>query len=117
MKNLTGKFISWLMTRTIFLRYLIIAILFHVLILFVLGSIKIVTVLPKIIASFDFVTPPPMPKHEEMDPFAALRDFSYSGPTLGGGGGTSGKGAGGIPTAAVLKDANIPASESWRSTP
>ena len=111
MKNLTGKFISWLMSRTAFLRYLIVAILFHVLILFVLGSIKIVTVLPKIIASFDFAAPPPVQKHEEMDPFAALRDFSYRGPTLGGGGGTSEKGAGGIPTAAGLKDANIPASE------
>ena len=37
---------------------------------------------------------------KEVDQFAALRDFDYSGPTVGGGGGTPGKGPGGIPIAA-----------------
>ena len=100
MKVLTGKFIAWLMGLTTLARYLVIAILFHVLILFVMGSIKIVAEMPKIIAAFDSAALPPPAKEDDVDPFAALRDFDYSGPTLGGGGGTPGKGPGGIPTAA-----------------
>ena len=50
MKALTGKFLKWLMEQTTFVRYFVIAILFHVLILFIMGSVKIVTEMPKIIA-------------------------------------------------------------------
>ena len=100
MKALTGKFLKWLMTQTTFVRYFVVAILFHVLILFIMGSVKIVAEMPKIIAAFDSAALPPPPKTDDVDPFAALRDFEYSGPTLGGGGGTPGKGPGGIPTAA-----------------
>ena len=95
----TGRFITWLMGQTRLMRYFFIALLFHVLILLVLGSVKIVAILPKIVASFDGAPLPPA-KEAEPDPFAAYRDFEYKGPTLGGGGGTPGKGAGGVPTAA-----------------
>ena len=81
------------------LRYLVFALLLHLLALIVLGSIKIVAIIPKVIASFDSASLPPA-KEEEPDAFAAFRDFDYNGPTLGGGGGTPGKGPGGIPTAA-----------------
>jgi hypothetical protein len=95
----TGRFITWLMGQTRLMRYFFIALLFHVLILLVLGSVKIVAILPKIVASFDGAPLPPA-KEAEPDPLAAYRDFEYKGPTLGGGGGTPGKGAGGVPTAA-----------------
>ena len=85
MKVFVGKFIVWLMSLTTFIRYLVIAILFHVLILFIMGSIKIVAEMPKIIAAFDSAALPPPVKDIDTDPFAALRDFDYSGPTLGGG--------------------------------
>lgn len=101
MKVVTSRFLAWLMSLTALMRYFVIAVLFHVLILFVLGSIKIVAILPDIIAEFGTdALPPPVAEDTEIDPFAALRDFEYSGPTLGGGGGTPGKGPGGIPTAA-----------------
>lgn len=99
MKVLTGKFIAWLMGLTRLMRYFVIALLFHLVLGILLGSIKIVAILPKIIATFDGTALPPA-REEEPDPFAAFRDFDYSGPTLGGGGGTPGKGPGGIPTAA-----------------
>jgi len=94
----TGRFVTWLMGQTRLMRYFVIALLFHVLILLVLGSLKIVAILPKIVASFDAAPLPPA-KEAEPDPFAAYLDFDYKGPTLGGGGGTDGKGPGGIPTA------------------
>ena len=100
MKVFAGKFIVWLMGLTTFIRYLVIAILFHVLILFVMGSVKIVTEMPKIIAAFDSAALPPPVKDVDVDPFAALRDFDYNGPTLGAGGGTPSKGPGGLKTAA-----------------
>ncbi len=99
MKIVTGKFVAWLMSLTALMRYFVIAVLFHVLILFVLGSIKIAGAIPKIIAQFSGAVPPPA-KEDDVDPDAALRDFTYTGPTLGGGGGTPGKGPGGVPTAA-----------------
>lgn len=99
MKVITGKFIPWLMGLTRLMRYFVIAVLFHVVIGLLLGSIKIVAILPKIIASFDTASLPTA-KEEEPDPFSAYRDFDYSGPNLGGGGGTPGKGPGGIPSAA-----------------
>src|SRR3989442_12562399 len=83
MKVITGKFMTWLMGRTRLMRCFVIAVLFHVVVGILLGSIKIVAILPKIIASFDAAVLPPV-KEEEPDPFAAFRDFDYSGPTLGG---------------------------------
>ena len=98
MKVLTGKFIAWLMGLTTFIRYLVIAVMFHVLILFVMGSVKIVAEMPKIIAAFDSATLPPPVKDIDADPFAALRDFDYNGPTLGGNGAGVKTAAGTTPT-------------------
>ncbi len=99
MKNITNKFVTWLMAQTRLVRYFVIAVMFHVLVLAFLGTRKIVAILPRIIAVFDA---PSLPQHaeEEPDPFAVYRDFEYSGPTLGGGGGTDRKkGPGGTPEA------------------
>ena len=50
-----------------------------------------VAVVPKIVASFSGAPlPPPMDDTLPDDPFAAYRDFEYSGPELGGGGGLGG---------------------------
>lgn len=98
MKVITSNFIAWLMGLTRLMRYAVIAVLFHVLLLAILGSIKIVAILPKIVAAFDAAPLPPLAE-EEPDPYAVYRDVEYLGPTMGAGGGTGGKGAGGIPTA------------------
>ena len=92
---------TWLMGLTAIMRYFVIAILLHVAVLLVLLSVKVVNAAPVIFAKIagDFV-PPPAAKDDADDPFAAERDFEYKGPTLGAGGGTPGKGPGGIPTAA-----------------
>ena len=88
------------MGLTTLMRYFVIAVLLHVAVLFILGTIKIAASLPKIVAQFTGNVPPPLQEKDDVDPFAALREFEYNGPTLGGGGGTPGKGPGGIPTAA-----------------
>ncbi|MCG3149158.1 MAG: hypothetical protein PCFJNLEI_02617 [Verrucomicrobiae bacterium] len=111
MKVASKKFLTWLMSLTTLMRYFVIAVMFHVLILFILGTIEIAGAIPKIIATFSGAMPPP-PVQDDMDPFAALRDFEYSGPTLGGGGGTPGKGPGGIPTAAGTTPTEYKASIS-----
>lgn len=101
MKIVAEQFMSWLMSLTMWMRYLVIALIVHAAILFGLATIKIAVAMPTIIATFTGDAPPPPPKVvDDIDPFAALRDFDYNGPTLGGGGGTPGKGPGGIPTAA-----------------
>lgn len=102
MRVVTNKFVTWLMGLTRLMRYLVIAVLFHVLLLAILGSIKIVAILPKIVAVFDAPSLPP--PQEEPDPYAVYREFEYNGPTLGGGGGTPGKGAGGVPTAGGMPE-------------
>lgn len=85
------------MSLTRMMRYFVIAVMFHAALLFVLGSIKIVAYLPKIIARFEDV---PLPRADEPeDPTAVYREFEYSGPTLGAGGGDGKKGPGGVPTA------------------
>src|SRR5277367_3819066 len=100
MKPVTNKFLVWLKSRTRLMRYLIIALLLHVLLIAILGSIKIVAILPKIVASFEGAPlPPPASDKEPDDPNAVYRNFEYKGPTTGGGGGTPGKGPGGVPTA------------------
>ena len=99
MKIVPQNFIRWLMNQTVLMRCFIIAVLVHVIIFTILGSIKIVAHLPKVVATFEGASLPPA-KEQEPDPFAAYRDFDYRGPTLGGGGGTPGKGPGGTPTAA-----------------
>src|ERR1017187_7360959 len=100
MKTTTSKSPAWLMAQTRLTRYFIIALMLHVALLAILGSIKIVAFLPKVVASFEG-TPlrPPTTDKEPYDPNAVYRDFEYKGPTAGGGGGTPGKAAGGIPTA------------------
>jgi len=101
MKIITQQFMSWLMGLTTWMRYLVIALMVHAAILFGLATIKIAVAMPTIVAQFISDAPPPPPKViDDIDPFVAIRDFDYNGPTLGGGGGTPGKGPGGIPTAA-----------------
>jgi len=101
MKIITENFLRWLMGLTAWMRYLVIALIVHAAILFGLATVKIAVAIPTVIAQFTGDAPPPPPKPvDDIDPFAALRDFDYNGPTLGGGGGTPGKGPGGIPTAA-----------------
>ncbi len=101
MKAATKKFITWLMGLTVIMRYFVIAVLFHVALLVVLASIKIVAIVPAIVASFtDTPLPPPANLNDvPEDPFAAYRDYDYKGPDLGAGGGTGQKGPGGTPTA------------------
>jgi hypothetical protein len=106
----TGKFTTWLKSQTRLVRYFIIALLFHALILAVLGSIKIIVTLPKIVASFGDARVPPA-KQAEPDPFAAYRNVEYASPILGGGGGTPGQGPGGVPTPTGPK-ATINAADS-----
>lgn len=81
-------------------RYFVIALLLHVALLALVGRRAFEAFQPKIVASFDAAPlPPPRAEKEPDAPNAAYGDFEYKGPTLGGGGGTSGKGPGGVPTA------------------
>ena len=101
MKFVTDKFLAWWMAQKRIRRYFVIALLLHVGLLAGLGSIKIAAVAPKLVASFEAAPlPQPLVVKESDDPNAVYRDFEYKGPTLGTGGGTPGKGPGGIPTAA-----------------
>jgi hypothetical protein len=81
--------------------YFVIAVLLHAALLAFFGTRAFQAVQSKIVASFDAAPlPQPLPVQKASDdPNAVYRDFEYKGPTLGGGGGTPGKGAGGIPTA------------------
>ncbi len=99
MKVITNNFLAWLMSLTTIMRYFVIALLLHVAILVVLGSIKIVVAVPDIIASFTGAPLPPPSDDLPDDPYAAYRDFEYKGPELGDGGGLGGKGPGGSPLA------------------
>ncbi|HXI84464.1 MAG TPA: hypothetical protein VNL17_10290 [Verrucomicrobiae bacterium] len=100
MKAITSKFPAWLTAQTRLMRFFIIALLLHAALLAVLGSIRIVAILPNVVASFEAASlPPPVSDKEPDNPNAAYRDFEYKGATVGGGGGTPGKGAGGVPAA------------------
>ncbi len=116
MKIITQNFVRWLMGLTVIMRYFVIALLFHVALLLVMASIKIVAIVPAIVASFTDATLPPSANLEDVpdDPFAAYRDFDYSGPDLGGGG-TGQKGPGGTPTAG--NTASILTAEARGETP
>jgi hypothetical protein len=100
MKSVSYKPLEWLMAQSRLMRYLIIALLLHVALLAVLGLIKIAATFPKTVASFESA-PLPLPSIEKQpdDSSASWRTFEYAGPTLGGGGGTPGESAGGVPTA------------------
>jgi hypothetical protein len=105
MKVITNRLITWLMAQTRIVRYLVIAVMIHVLIAAFLGTRKIVAILPKIIAVFDAPALPQALPDQPDDPFAVYRDFEYTGPTLGGGGGTDRKkGPGGTPEAGGTPD-------------
>jgi hypothetical protein len=99
-----NRFIIWLMSLTAAMRYFVIALMVHVIIILVLASIPpIVSVGERIITMFD--TPPPLTGPvDDVDPFAAFRDFDYKGPTLGDGAGTPGRGPGGIPAAIMTAE-------------
>lgn len=89
------------MGLTRIMRYFVVAVAFHAGVLFLLGSVKIVAYVTPILA--EFVAPPDTFKPSQTepdDPYAVYRDFEYTGPNLGGGGGSPGKGPGGVPTAA-----------------
>ncbi len=81
MRVITNKFIAWLMEQTRLVRYFVISVLFHVALAAVLGSIKIVAVLPKIVAAFESASVPTA-LTEPDDPYAAYRDFEYKGVRL-----------------------------------
>lgn len=74
MKVVSNRWVKWLMTRTLLLRCFVIALLLHLAMLLVLGSVRVVAVLPKIIAAFEGAPPP---VQEATDPFAAYRDVDY----------------------------------------
>src|ERR1017187_1701 len=88
MNGTTRKPLEWLMAQTRLVRYFIVALLFHVAVLAILGSVKIVAILPKVGASFEAT--PLTQSTSEKEPNDA---------TIGGGGGTPGKDAGGVPSA------------------
>jgi len=94
------KFLAWLAANTRLLYAFLVALLLHVALIAAFGWIKIGDNRPRIVASFDAgVLPPPVADKDAQGPNAATRDFDYNGPTLGAGGGTTGKGPGGVPTA------------------
>lgn len=75
------KFKSWLMAQTRIVRYFVVALLFHLGLALLLGSITIVSVLPgKFAAAFESV--PVRQAVTEPDPYAAYRDFEYQGDKL-----------------------------------
>ena len=100
MKITNLKSVAWLLRQTLLVQYFAIAVLFHSLIAVGLLFFHLPSVIRATIAVFDPGSLPPPARVDDVDPFAALRDFDYRGPTLGDGGGTPGKGPGGIPTAA-----------------
>jgi hypothetical protein len=120
MKLVSRTFLKWLSGQTRLMQYFIIALLLHLGVLFGLTLIKVATATVKIIADFRDVSLPPM-QQDDVDPYAVYRDFEYSGPTLGGGGGAGGKGPGGVPTAGggtpEKYNAAIMSSPSQSATP
>jgi hypothetical protein len=94
------KFLAWLAANTRLLYAFLIALLIHVTLIAAFGWIKIGANRPRIVASFEAgVLPPPVTDKNAQAPNTASHDFDYNGPTLGAGGGTMGKGPGGVPTA------------------
>lgn len=94
------KFLTWLAANTRLLYAFLVALLIHVTLIVAFAWIKIGTNRPRIVASFDAgVLPPPATDKAASSQNAAPRDFDHNGPTLGEGGGTTGKGPGGIRTA------------------
>ena len=91
MKVLMGRFLTWLLRQTTFVRYLVIAIMLHAVIVLILGSVKIATKLPTIGV---FLNPPYMtPPTQESEKAGKVLPPDESG-------GTPGPGLGGINTAA-----------------
>src|SRR4029077_16288678 len=94
--NETNKPLHWLSGQTRLARYLAAALLLHFILLIVLASIKVTKATRQIPISFESAPTSPSPIKE---PSPVSGDTTYQGPTLGGGGGTPGKGAGGNPNA------------------
>jgi hypothetical protein len=83
MKNIISKFINWLMRKSMILRCLIIAVLAHLLLLFLLASLKVgVITIQSIRAQFE--PPPPTISNSDPDSFAAYRDVDYDPPGIKG---------------------------------
>ena len=94
--NETNKPLHWLSGQTRLARYLATALLLHFILLIVLASIKVTKAIRQIPISFESAPTSPSPIKE---PPPVSGETTYQGPTLGGGGGTPGKGAGGNPNA------------------
>jgi len=94
--NGTNKPLHWLSGQTRLARYLAAALLLHFILLIVLASIKVTKATRQIPISFESAPTSPSPIQE---PPSVSGGTTYQGPTLGGGGGMPGKGAGGNPNA------------------
>lgn len=81
------------------MRCLVIALGFHIAILFALAAVKIAVVVHKEIPGIipDFLS---VVSKTETDPHTPIGDTTHDGPKLGEGGGVGGKGPGGVKTAA-----------------
>jgi hypothetical protein len=77
-----SNFKSWLMVQTRIVRYFVIALLFHVGIALLFGSIKIVSAIPKMMTAAFEAAPLPAALTAPEDPYAAYRDFDYKGPQV-----------------------------------
>src|SRR5579862_7082125 len=101
MNTTRSKLYEYMLAQNRIALYFVIAVLFHAGLLAVFGTRAFEAIQSKIVASFDAapLPPPPSTEKESDDPYAVYRDFEYKGPTLGGGGGTPGKGPGGVPMA------------------
>jgi hypothetical protein len=95
------KFLAWLAANTVLLYAFLVALLIHLTLIAALGWIKTGANRPRYVASFsaDILPPSTTPDKDTQNPKVTHSDLDYAGPTLGEGGGTTGKGPGGIPTA------------------
>lgn len=86
MRVLLGKFYTWLLRQTTFVRYLVIAIMLHVMIVLILGSVKIATKLPSL-GSFinpTYLTPPTQERDKDGKVFPPDDSGGTPDPGLGG---------------------------------
>src|SRR5271170_4639008 len=95
------KFLAWLAANTLLLYAFLVALLIHLTLIAALGWIKIGANRPRYVASFnaDVLPPSTTPDKDTQNPNVTHRELDYNGPSLGEGGGTTGNGPGGVPTA------------------
>ncbi|HVM59581.1 MAG TPA: hypothetical protein VMV72_01840 [Verrucomicrobiae bacterium] len=91
------RFLSWFAANTRLLYCFLVALLIHVALLAACGWITFGAARPRTVAVFDASTvPPPVPPESAVNRTATDRDYDIA--ALGAGGGTGGKGLGGVPT-------------------